>query len=66
MPGFSRSCTALAALMMSKTLLSKLARAEFSSDRRKNYSVDFFLADFFTCKARRGVPVASGGAWSAE
>jgi hypothetical protein len=52
--------------MMSKTLLSKWARAEFSSDRRKTYSVDFFLADFFTRKARRGVPVAGGGAWSAE
>jgi hypothetical protein len=52
--------------MMSKTLLSKLARVEFSSDRRKTYSVDFFLADFFTRKARRGVLVAGGGAWSAE
>jgi hypothetical protein len=64
-PGSSCSCTALAALMTSTTLLSKWARARSSSDRRKTYSVDFFLAAFFTRQARRGLVVADGEAWLA-
>jgi hypothetical protein len=52
--------------MISKTLLSKWARARSSSDRRKTHSVDFFLAAFFTRQARRGIPVAGGEAWSAD
>jgi hypothetical protein len=59
----SCSCTALAALMTSKTLLSKWARAGSSSDRRKTHSVDFFLAAFFTRQARRGMPAVDGEAW---
>jgi hypothetical protein len=51
-PGSIWSCIALAALMISKTLLPKWARAGSSSDRRKTHSVDFFLAAFFTRQAR--------------
>jgi hypothetical protein len=65
-PGSSWSCTVLAALVTSTTLLSKWARAGSSSDRKKTYSVDFFLAAFFTRQARRGTPVADGEAWSAD
>jgi hypothetical protein len=65
-PGSSWSCTALAALVTSTILLSKWARAGSSSDRKKTYSVDFFLAAFFTRQARRGTPVADGEAWSAD
>jgi hypothetical protein len=65
-PGSIWSCTALAALMISKTLLSKWARARSSSDRRKTHRVDFFLAAFFTRQARRGIPIAGGEAWSAD
>jgi hypothetical protein len=32
----------------------------------KTYSVDFFLAAFFTRQACRGMPVADGEAWSAD
>jgi hypothetical protein len=64
--GSSCSCTALAALMTSKTLLSKWARARSSSDRGKTHNVDFFLVAFFTRQARRGMPVADGEAWSAD
>jgi hypothetical protein len=65
-PGSIWSCTALAALMTPKTLLSKWARARSSSDRRKTHNVDFFLAAFFTRQARRGTPGAGGEAWSAD
>jgi hypothetical protein len=65
-PGSTCSCTALAALMTSKTLLSKWARAGSSSDRGKTHSVDFFLAAFFTRQARQGMPVADGEAWLAD
>jgi hypothetical protein len=60
------SCTALAALTISNTLLSKWASARSSSGRTETHSVDFFLAAFFTRQARRGVPVAGGEAWSAD
>jgi hypothetical protein len=65
-PGSIWSCTALAALAISKTLLSKWARAKSSSDWRKTHSVDFFLAAFFTRQARRGTPGAGGEAWSVD
>jgi hypothetical protein len=65
-PGSIWSCTALAALMISKTLSSKWARARSSSGRRETHSVDFFLAVFFTRQARQGIPVAGGETWSAD
>jgi hypothetical protein len=65
-PGSSWSRTALAALVTSTTSLSKWARAGSSSNRKKTYSVDFFVVAFFTCQARRGTPVADGEAWSAD
>jgi hypothetical protein len=65
-PGSSCSCTALAALMTSKTSLSMWARARPSSDRRKTHSVNFFLVAFFTRQARRGMPIADSEVWSAD
>jgi hypothetical protein len=65
-PGSSWSCTTLVALVTSTTFLSKWARVGPSSDRKKTYSVDFFLAAFFTRQARRGTPVADSEAWSAD
>jgi hypothetical protein len=62
----SWSCTALAALMMSKSLLYKLKRAGYLCDQMQTYSLDFFLTSFFTRKARRGVSVAGGGVCSAD
>jgi hypothetical protein len=60
--GFSWSYTALAALMMSSSLLYKLKRAEcLLCNQMQTYSVDFFLTAFFTRKARRGVLVVGGG-----
>jgi hypothetical protein len=57
----SWSCTALAALMMSESLLYKSKKAEYLCDQMQTYNVDFFLTAFFTRKARRGVSVAGGG-----
>jgi hypothetical protein len=58
--GSSWSCTALVALMMTKSLLYKSNRSRYLHDQRKTYSVDFFLTALFTRKARRGVPAAGG------
>jgi hypothetical protein len=53
---------ALAALMMSSSLLYKSKRAEcLLCNQMQTYNVDFFLMAFFTRKARRGVLVVGGG-----
>jgi hypothetical protein len=59
--GSSWSCTALAALMISKSLLYKLKRAGYLCDQMQTYSLDFFLTAFFTRKAHHGVSIAGGG-----
>jgi hypothetical protein len=56
------NCTALAALMISSSLLYKSKRAGYLlCNQMQTYSLDFFLTAFFTHKARRGVSVAGSG-----
>jgi hypothetical protein len=59
--GSSWSYTALAALVMSKSLSYKSKRAGYLCNQMQTYSLDFFLTAFFTRKARRGVSAAGGG-----